>query len=509
MTLSAVVSDAPPGLEPSYVWELDLGGGDWDVFGSRATFSYMAAQPEVWAFRVTVAYPSGESATSAPLTVEWTAEPENRAPVVDEGAAAHGAFVGPDRAPRGVAAFKDFEGIFSDPDGDALAYAVSVPADRAALVESVRVDEDTERVWLQLDGSGDWRAVTPALDDPLVTAVTLTAMDPGGLSASVTGYFRTDWDSGPRLRGTRSEKPAADRHGAGAAQPRSGQGAAGGGGAASGLGGVGQGADGAEGSGLGDLLESMLGAVVVLTFDQDLQAQPGPGPGQFTVTATSPDGSTRTIVVSDVTISGRLVILELARAPRPGETLTLDYTHRDATPLKRAAPGGDALASFTGEPVTADNDVSVGFLSATYSAAEGSTVSVTVNLSAALEGTVVIPITATGQGGASSGDYSGVPNSVTFNRGRDHEELHVQRSGRRGRRRHRDRRVGAVGARSAACRGRGRLHRHGQSVDRVLSSHPGSRVQWPQRLCGVQYCGSRLLVRWWHRGWRLAPLSTG
>ena len=62
-----------------------------------------------------------------------------------------------------------------------------------------------------------------------------------------------------------------------------------------------------------------------------------------------------------------------------------------------------------------DNDVSVSFGSATYSATEGSTVMVTVGLSAAPRRRVVIPITATGQGGASSGDYSGVPASVTFN----------------------------------------------------------------------------------------------
>ena len=46
-----------------------------------------------------------------------------------------------------------------------------------------------------------------------------------------------------------------------------------------------------------------------------------------------------------------------------------------------------------------------------YSAAEGSTASVTVGLSAAPGRTVVIPLTTTNQDGASSGDYSGVPAS--------------------------------------------------------------------------------------------------
>ena len=62
-----------------------------------------------------------------------------------------------------------------------------------------------------------------------------------------------------------------------------------------------------------------------------------------------------------------------------------------------------------------DPDVSVSFGSATYSAVEGFKVAVTVGLSAAPERTVVIPITTTNQNGASSGDYSGVPASVTFN----------------------------------------------------------------------------------------------
>ena len=83
-----------------------------------------------------------------------------------------------------------------------------------------------------------------------------------------------------------------------------------------------------------------------------------------------------------------------------------------------------SITGASGPPTIAEfqvwNDelgLSAGFSSATYSAAEGSTASVTVNLSADPERTVVIPITATGQGGATSDDYSGVPASVTFNSG--------------------------------------------------------------------------------------------
>ena len=69
--------------------------------------------------------------------------------------------------------------------------------------------------------------------------------------------------------------------------------------------------------------------------------------------------------------------------------------------------------------ITDDDDpgVRVSFGSATYGVVEGETVTVTVGLSADPERTVVVPITAAGQGGATSGDYSGVPASVTFNSG--------------------------------------------------------------------------------------------
>ena len=56
----------------------------------------------------------------------------------------------------------------------------------------------------------------------------------------------------------------------------------------------------------------------------------------------------------------------------------------------------------------------VSFGSATYTAAEGSNVAITVTLSADPEREVIVPLTATNQDGASSADYSGVPESVTF-----------------------------------------------------------------------------------------------
>ena len=58
--------------------------------------------------------------------------------------------------------------------------------------------------------------------------------------------------------------------------------------------------------------------------------------------------------------------------------------------------------------------VTANFSSATFTAAEGSSVEVKVTLSADPERSVTVPLTATNQGGASSADYSGVPESVTF-----------------------------------------------------------------------------------------------
>ena len=61
--------------------------------------------------------------------------------------------------------------------------------------------------------------------------------------------------------------------------------------------------------------------------------------------------------------------------------------------------------------------MTVSFGAATYTAAEGSTATVTVTLSADPERTVAIPVTKTNQGGATAADYSGVPASVTFDAG--------------------------------------------------------------------------------------------
>ena len=66
--------------------------------------------------------------------------------------------------------------------------------------------------------------------------------------------------------------------------------------------------------------------------------------------------------------------------------------------------------------ITDDDDpqVSVSYGATSYSVAEGGTVTVRVTLSADPERSVSIPITTMNEGGASNGDYSGVPASVAF-----------------------------------------------------------------------------------------------
>ena len=140
------------------------------------------------------------------------------------------------------------------------------------------------------------------------------------------------------------------------------------------------------------------------------------------ITATGQNGATS----SDFTVPGSVTF-------HSGETSkTIEVAAADDT----VDDGGESVKLGFGSPLPAwvtastdeardsatvsltdntDNpDVSVSFGSATYSAAEGSAVSVTINVSADPGRSVVIPITATGQGGATSDDYSLVPASVTI-----------------------------------------------------------------------------------------------
>ena len=80
-----------------------------------------------------------------------------------------------------------------------------------------------------------------------------------------------------------------------------------------------------------------------------------------------------------------------------------------------AGTPNETTVSITDDDLPASVAVSYG--SAVYTAAEGGTVAVAVELSEDPETTVTVPITAADQGGATNADYSGVPASVVFNAG--------------------------------------------------------------------------------------------
>ncbi len=301
--LSAVIANPPAGSNPAYQWQLDLGGGQGIAMGRAATATYAAGNAGTTSFLLTVSYATGESA-SASLTVEWTETPPNHAPTVNRWA--EWQFAGKVNAPRGFMITKTFTGMFSDPDGDALSYSASVPDDQRPLVESLGVHlratasngELVDFLFIIVDAEADWKAVSPALADPLTFPVTLTATDPGGLSASVTGDFFTDWASHPELVSAVAGRQA-----------------------------------------------------IELSFDQELQANPAPAPDQFTINVVNNDGSAGTVEVSRVSVNGTVLTLELASELAEGQTVTLDYAHDDEGPLTRAAGGGDSAPSFEGQAV--------------------------------------------------------------------------------------------------------------------------------------------------------------
>ena len=85
-----------------------------------------------------------------------------------------------------------------------------------------------------------------------------------------------------------------------------------------------------------------------------------------------------------------------------------------------AGTTNEATVSITDDDVPS---VTASFEQSTYSVVEGDMVTVKVKLDADPERTVTIPITATDQGGASGGDYSGVPASIEFNSGDTEKEI--------------------------------------------------------------------------------------
>ena len=181
--------------------------------------------------------------------------------------------------------------------------------------------------------------MSPALPAPLVTAVTVTATYPDGLSASLAGYFSTDWESQPSFERAvlGQETPSGDDAQANRDRNRNtarSRAAA---------------AETARQSRA--RTAACNGSTVEVTFDLDLRTNPAPAPTQFTVNFTNSDGSTGTITARGVSVNGRVVTLTLESTAQPGQVLTLDYVHRDGCSLTRSTPGGDSLGSFRNRPI--------------------------------------------------------------------------------------------------------------------------------------------------------------
>ena len=207
-------------------------------------------------------------------------------------------------------------------------------------------------------------------------------------------------------------------------------------------------------------------ATVTITDDDVPSVTVSFGSDAYTV-AESDDSDTTDVTENTVEVTltlsadpERTVVIPIEKINQGGAT-TADYT---GVPQNVTFDSGDTSESFTftAEPDTVDDDgesvklsfgaslpagvsagttatstvtitdddvpsVTVSFGSAAYTVAESddpgtpgvteNTVEVTVTLSADPERTVVIPIEKTNEGGATDSDYSGVPQSVTFDSG--------------------------------------------------------------------------------------------
>ena len=184
------------------------------------------------------------------------------------------------------------------------------------------------------------------------------------------------------------------------------------------------------------------GTVVRITDDDDPQVNVSYGLAEYTAA----EGGSVTVTVELDADPERTVVIPVTHTARAGAT-GADYF---GVPADVTFEAGDTEKTFTfsatddtvddddeevllgfgvGLPagvtaatpatsivtITDDDDpeVKVSFARSSYTAPEGATVSVVVELDADPERSVTIPITATNEGGATSADYS-VPDSVTF-----------------------------------------------------------------------------------------------
>ena len=136
------------------------------------------------------------------------------------------------------------------------------------------------------------------------------------------------------------------------------------------------------------------------------------------ITATNEGGAT----TADYSVPDSVTFATGETAKAVVFTATMDAVDDDDESVELAfgtpLPAGVSAESPTTTKVSITDDdvpqVKVSFAQASYTGAEGGMVTVTVDLDADPERTVVIPITHTPQDGADGGDYSGAPANVTF-----------------------------------------------------------------------------------------------
>ena len=194
-----------------------------------------------------------------------------------------------------------------------------------------------------------------------------------------------------------------------------------------------------------------------------------------------------------------------------GESVQLGF----GTPLPERVSAADYRSAAPCFSITDDDvpsSLTVDFGSSSYSVTEGGNVEVTVTLSDDPEQTVVIPLTATAQDGATGDDYSGVPADVTFSSGEteqsfifgaatdsDNDDGESVKLGFENLPRRRER--------GEHCRGRGRHHRADRRRQGDL--HPEDQIQRhrqpPNTTVGGLFQGKDPLPAFSHRADGRAP----
>ena len=141
--------------------------------------------------------------------------------------------------------------------------------------------------------------------------------------------------------------------------------------------------------------------------------------GNVTVTITDPTDNTD-VTADPASLTFTDLDWYIAQTVTVGAAEDGDAADETAT-ITHTVTGYGTVTTADAVTVTVQDDapgaLTVNFGESSYTAAEGSTVSVKVQLSADPERTVTIQITRDDQGGAMSTDYSGVPDEVTFNSG--------------------------------------------------------------------------------------------